>query len=100
MTILATSVCWRHYLRSKWTCWEKESSWPGLTALTVPEAENVSREEEKAREDGPFDGDVKFVPTGRTNIDVYLNIKEQEFADMKIIKYTFLADDNLFSKID
>ena len=28
--------------------------------------ENISQEE-KAREDGPFDGDVKFVPTGRCN---------------------------------
>ena len=34
-----------------------------------------------------------------TNIDVSKSVKEQEFADMKIITHTFLAVDNIFSRI-
>ena len=35
-----------------------------------------------------------------TNIDVSKTVKEQEFADMKIITNTFLGVDDIFSKID
>ena len=34
-----------------------------------------------------------------TNIDVSETVKEQEFADMKIITDTFLTVDNIFSRI-